>query len=82
MKSSKHASPKTVNMIFFWFMLLLLLGCNQSDEIKEIDGANSSREYIFYILVFLDIAFLGFVLLTRYLTRNDKHEDEENEDDS
>ncbi|MEM6516634.1 MAG: hypothetical protein AAF688_10665, partial [Bacteroidota bacterium] len=67
-----------------YILLLVLLSCNSVEE-KEVVSAveignetSNTKTFVFYFLVFIDVAFLAFILLTRYLTRNNEHpEDDE-----
>lgn len=74
-----------VNRLIGVVTVLLLIfiafyGCGETAAIDANQSPSPFKKYAFYALVFVDIAFLVFVLLTRYLTRNQDHH--ENEDSS
>lgn len=44
----------------------------------DVDISNPEiRKYIFYVLVVFNVCFIAFVYISRYLTRNDEHNDED-----
>lgn len=41
----------------------------------------TTKDYVFYILVFFNIAFVVFVFISRYLTRHNRHHHDDLDDD-
>jgi len=68
--------------VLLCILFVILSGCensnmsNEEEYLATQDRPDPVKITIFYILVFLNISFLIFVLLSRYLTRNNKHDEE------